>query len=556
MLAGDLDPAAVRDAAGIEHPEQQFAHARVRLVDLVEQHDRVRPGAQPAGEHAVAVVADVARRRADQPRDLMALGELREIDAQQRVGTERLVGQRVRERGLAHARWPPQEDRPDRLAGRLEPEPAPHDAAAQRLDRRLLADHARGDPRLEAGEVGALAGAELAQRDAGAQRGRVSDLGGRHARPALAAQPGARLVEDVDRLVGLAARRQVARGQLDRGVDRRVVDRDAVVLLERRAQPAQDRERRRGVGLGHVDALEPAGERGIARDDAVVLGGGRRADDPHGAPRERRLEHVGRRHPRRAGRQKAVDLVDEHQRPARRRLGDHAPDPVLQLAAIARTRGERGRRHRDDPRAGELRHLAARELDAEPLGDRRLADPGVADEDHVRLGVARQRDDDALEHVFAAERRPDAPPPGLLDQIAAERVEHRRGRADPDVRDLDVDLGRRLGRPGGRPGECRAAVIAIPAIRVVRVHVRVLRRVGERVRQRSDPLEHAGDDRVGRFRDRSDQAMLVDDAGLAARAREHLAQLRRPRRDPAGAATQLVEDLVRRDVRGVGELAA
>ena len=43
--------------------------SRVRLLDLVEQHDRVRPAAHGLGELAALLVADVARRRADQPRD-------------------------------------------------------------------------------------------------------------------------------------------------------------------------------------------------------------------------------------------------------------------------------------------------------------------------------------------------------------------------------------------------------------------------------------------------------------------------------------------------------
>jgi hypothetical protein len=44
----------------------------VRLLDLVEQHHRVGPAPHRLGQLAALVVADVARRRADQPRDASA----------------------------------------------------------------------------------------------------------------------------------------------------------------------------------------------------------------------------------------------------------------------------------------------------------------------------------------------------------------------------------------------------------------------------------------------------------------------------------------------------
>ena len=68
VLEVDRAALAVGEAAVVEHLEQDVEHVGVRLLDLVEQDDRVRPAAHRLGELAALVVADVAGRRADEPR--------------------------------------------------------------------------------------------------------------------------------------------------------------------------------------------------------------------------------------------------------------------------------------------------------------------------------------------------------------------------------------------------------------------------------------------------------------------------------------------------------
>ena len=52
---------AVGEAAVVEHLQQHVEHVGVRLLDLVEEHDRVGPAAHRLGELAALLVADVAR---------------------------------------------------------------------------------------------------------------------------------------------------------------------------------------------------------------------------------------------------------------------------------------------------------------------------------------------------------------------------------------------------------------------------------------------------------------------------------------------------------------
>ena len=65
---GEVDRAAlaVGEAAVVEQLQQHVEHVGVGLLDLVEQHHRVRPAAHRLGELAALVVADVAGRRADE----------------------------------------------------------------------------------------------------------------------------------------------------------------------------------------------------------------------------------------------------------------------------------------------------------------------------------------------------------------------------------------------------------------------------------------------------------------------------------------------------------
>src|SRR5213082_1900027 len=81
----DRAPLAVGETPIVEHLQQHVEHVRMRLLNLIQQDDRIGPPAHRFGEVAALLVADVAGRRADQARHGVLLHELRHVDADQRV---------------------------------------------------------------------------------------------------------------------------------------------------------------------------------------------------------------------------------------------------------------------------------------------------------------------------------------------------------------------------------------------------------------------------------------------------------------------------------------
>ena len=78
--------------------------SRMRLLDLVEQDDLIGPAPHRLGQHAAFLIADIARRRADQPGDAVLLHELGHVDADHGVGVvEQEIGERLGQLGLADA---------------------------------------------------------------------------------------------------------------------------------------------------------------------------------------------------------------------------------------------------------------------------------------------------------------------------------------------------------------------------------------------------------------------------------------------------------------------
>ena len=57
----------------------------MRLFDLVEEHHRIRVTANGLGELAAFLVAHITRGATDELRDLVLAGELRHIEADERV---------------------------------------------------------------------------------------------------------------------------------------------------------------------------------------------------------------------------------------------------------------------------------------------------------------------------------------------------------------------------------------------------------------------------------------------------------------------------------------
>ena len=114
----EVDRAAltVGQATVVHQLQQHVEDVRVRLLHLVEQHDRVRPATDRLRELAALVVADVARGSADEARHRVLLHVLAHVDADHRpLVVEQEVRERPRELGLADAGRAEEQERADRL---------------------------------------------------------------------------------------------------------------------------------------------------------------------------------------------------------------------------------------------------------------------------------------------------------------------------------------------------------------------------------------------------------------------------------------------------------
>ena len=76
----------------------------MRLFDLVEKHDLIRPPANGFRQDSAFLIADIAGRGADQPGNGMLLHEFGHVDADHRVGVvEQEFGEGLGQLGLADA---------------------------------------------------------------------------------------------------------------------------------------------------------------------------------------------------------------------------------------------------------------------------------------------------------------------------------------------------------------------------------------------------------------------------------------------------------------------
>ncbi len=255
----------------------------MRLLDLVEQQHRVRVLVDGVGEEPALVEADVARRRADEPRDRVALHILRHVEA----GDLDPHGARelARDLGLAHTRWPGEEIAADRLLGLAEPRAGELDRGRQRVDRPVLAEHHGLEVALEVLEHFLVVARDALGRDARHGRHHRLDLLGRDglAAPALGQQHlrGPHLVDHVDRLVRQLAVVDVAEGEFHRRADRVRGVAHLVMPLVVGLEPAQDLDRVLDRGLVDVDLLEAPHQRAVLLEVVPVflVGGGPDAAD-------------------------------------------------------------------------------------------------------------------------------------------------------------------------------------------------------------------------------------------------------------------------------------
>ena len=243
-------------------------------------------------------------------------------------------------------------------------------------------------------------------------------------------QPRRRLVDQVDRLVGQPVLADVAVRQPRRRLDRLVGDLDPMVLLVLGLQALQDRDRVRDRGLLDHDRREPPGQGRVALDLAV-LGQRGGADHPQLAAGEHRLEHVGGIHRAlgRAGAKHRVQLVDEqdHATLGAGHLIEQGLQTLLECAPELGAGDHPGQVERDHAHAAQrLGHVLVGDPEGQALGDRGLADAGLADQRGIVLAPAAERLDHLLDLRLAADHRIDPAVTSLVRQVTSEPV--KRGR--------------------------------------------------------------------------------------------------------------------------------
>ncbi len=247
-------------------------------------------------------------------------------------------------------------------------------------------------------------------------------------------EPGAGLVDQVDRLVGQEPVGDVAVGERGRRDQRLVGDRDPVVRLVAVAQALEDLDRVRDRRLLHLDRLEAALEGGVLLEVLAVLVQRGRADGLQLSAREHRLEDRGGvdRTLGRARTDERVQLVDEqHDVAAGLDLLEHLLQALLEVAAVAGAGDQRAEVEAVDLLVLErLRHVAAHDRLRETLDAGGLADAGLADQHRVVLGAAREHLHHALDLLLAPDDRVELALARGLRVVAAELVEdQRRGRS-------------------------------------------------------------------------------------------------------------------------------
>ena len=134
VLEVDRPALAVCQPPIVQQLEQDVQHLRMRLLDLVEQDDRVGAPADGFGQLASLVISNVSGRRADHPRDRVLLLILRHVDPNHGLlVVEEELGERARQLGLADAGRPEEDEAAERAVRVLQSARVP---AASRWTRR------------------------------------------------------------------------------------------------------------------------------------------------------------------------------------------------------------------------------------------------------------------------------------------------------------------------------------------------------------------------------------------------------------------------------------
>mmetsp|Transcript_16230 Transcript_16230/g.52877 ORF Transcript_16230/g.52877 Transcript_16230/m.52877 type:complete len:494 (-) Transcript_16230:1283-2764(-) len=164
----------------VHNLQQQRSHLPVGLLELVEQQDRVRPPAHRLRQLAPLVVADVSRRRPDQPRDSVPLRKLGHVEPRDGVGgVEEEVSQRFAQVRFADTSGSDQHECAQRPVGRLQPRARDAHRVGHDGERLVLTNDCLGQGRFHFEQPLALGRHQAGRWDAGGARHHLGDVGGR-----------------------------------------------------------------------------------------------------------------------------------------------------------------------------------------------------------------------------------------------------------------------------------------------------------------------------------------------------------------------------------------
>src|SRR5699024_4488944 len=177
VLEVDRATLTVRETTVLENLQQRVVNLVVRLLDLVEQHDRERLAPHLLGELAALLVTDVAGWGTEQPRGRVTVVILTHVDLDERVVlTEQELRQRLGQLRLADTGRPGEHERAGRTARILHPAPGATDGLRHRLDGVVLTDDALVQLRLHPHQPRGLFLGESEHGDAGPVRQHLGDL--------------------------------------------------------------------------------------------------------------------------------------------------------------------------------------------------------------------------------------------------------------------------------------------------------------------------------------------------------------------------------------------
>ncbi len=188
-------------------------------------------------------------------------------------------------------------------------------------------------------------------------------------------------------------------------------------------------DRVRDRRLVNLHRLEATLQRRVFFDRLVIFLQGRRAYALEFAAGERGLEDVRGVHRafRAAGADHGVDFIEEQNNvPGAARFVDNLLEPLLELAAVLRSRHDPRHVERHDALAEHpLRNVARRYRLGESLDDRSLAYASLADEHRVVFGAARENLHEAADLLGSPDHGIRFAAPGKLGEVAPEGVDRR-----------------------------------------------------------------------------------------------------------------------------------